>query len=454
MPLLNYEHPVTDNIVGFSTIRCCFRCFPVWYNEIELVILSHSRKLGLVVKRIALLGSTGSIGQQTLDVISQHPDKFKIVSLAAGGYSEMLAAQIQRFQPSKVCLSTAQAAGDTKSAPGYNPAVSLVYGREGLEELASEAQVDLVVVATSGQHGFAPTLAALAAGKEVALANKEVLIMAGEMVTAAARANNTQLRPIDSEHCAIWQCLRGESSRLANGEENWSEANSVVQRLILTASGGPFRTFSREQMAEVTVAQAMRHPNWNMGPKITIDSATLFNKGLEVIEAHWLFGLDYDKIDVVVHAQSIVHSMVEFIDGSIKAQLGTPDMRVPIQYAIGYPQRLASSYQRLDWTKLHELNFELPDTERFPALRLAYEAGRKGGTYPTVLAAADEEAVGFFHQQRLSYLGIPELVERVLERHDTIAHPTLDDIAAVDEWARRIAAEEAVHFGAKLPGRA
>lgn len=393
-----------------------------------------------MVKRIALLGSTGSIGQQTLDVVSRHPDKFQIVGLAAGGRGEILQEQIANFKPAKVSLSSLEAA---RTLSAHHSGLKCLYGAEGLLELATDPDVDLVIVATSGQHGFAPTLAALAAGKEVALANKEVLIMAGELVTAAAKANNTQLRPIDSEHSAIWQCLRGESYKTIGNEENWSEANDKVQRLILTASGGPFRTFSREQMANVTVEQAMKHPNWNMGPKITIDSATLFNKGLEVIEAHWLFGLEYDKIDVVVHAESIVHSMVEFVDGSIKAQLGTPNMRIPIQYAIGYPERLPNEYPRLDWTKLRELHFELPDLERFPALRLAYEAGRKGGTYPTVLAAADEEAVRFFHERRISYLGIPELVEQVLSRHDFIAHPTLDDIAEIDRWARAAAAEEA-----------
>ena len=395
-----------------------------------------------MVKRIALLGSTGSIGQQTLDVVNHHPEKFQIVGLAAGGRGTILAEQIQQFKPAKVSLATEVAAKDLAANNTFPSNPTFLHGAEGLLELATDPDVDLVIVATSGQHGFAPTLAALRAGKEVALANKEVLIMAGELVTAAARENHTQLRPIDSEHSAIWQSLRGEAFPITEGEENWSEANPKVQRLILTASGGPFRTFSREQMANVTVEQAMKHPNWNMGPKITIDSATLFNKGLEVIEAHWLFGLDYDKIDVVVHSESLIHSMVEFIDGSIKAQLGTPNMRLPIQYAIGYPERLANDYPRLDWTKIRELHFELPDVERFPALRLAYEAGRKGGTYPTVLAAADEEAVSFFHERRLSYLGIPELVERVLNRHDVIQHPSLEDIASVDEWARRVAAEE------------
>lgn len=407
------------------------------------------------MKRIALLGCTGSIGTQTLDVVNRHPEKFKIVGLAAGGRGSLLAEQIKQFRPAKVSLASEQAAQELAAQGGFGYQPQFLQGPQGLLELATDPDVDLVIVATSGQHGFAPTLAALAAGKEVALANKEVLIMAGELVTQAARASGTQLRPIDSEHSAIWQSLRGETfsgdrPTLPNGEENWSESNSKVHRLILTASGGPFRTFSREQMANVTVEQAMKHPNWNMGPKITIDSATLFNKGLEVIEAHWLFGLDYAKIDVVVHAESIVHSMVEFIDGSIKAQLGTPDMRLPIQYAIGYPERLTNNYPRLDWTKLRELHFELPDTDRFPALRLAYEAGRKGATYPTVLAAADEEAVSFFHQRRISYLGIPELVERVLTRHNPVAHPSLEDIAAVDQWARAAAAEEAGRMALSL----
>lgn len=399
-----------------------------------------------MVKRIALLGSTGSIGQQTLDVVADHPEDFEIVSLAAGGRGEILAEQIARFRPRHISLAdesliVALRTRLEASLPDYKP--TFHYGPQGLLELSSDPEADVIVVATSGQHGFAPTLMALKSGKEVALANKEVLIMAGEMVTEAARAAKTQLRPIDSEHSAIWQCLRGEGWPQRDGEEIWADENPKVRRLILTASGGPFRTFTREQMRNVTVEQAMKHPNWNMGPKITIDSATLFNKGLEVIEAHWLFGLPYDKVDVVVHAESMIHSMVEFVDGSIKAQLGTPNMRIPIQYAIGFPQRLPNEYPRLDFTKLRELHFEMPDFERFPALRLAYEAGRQGGTYPTVLAAADEEAVRFFHERRISYLGISELVERVLNLHSIIAHPSLEDIAATDEWARRMAEEVA-----------
>ncbi|MEI6044471.1 MAG: 1-deoxy-D-xylulose-5-phosphate reductoisomerase [Chloroflexota bacterium] len=401
-----------------------------------------------MTKRIALLGSTGSIGQQTLDVVADHPSDFEIVSLAAGGRGALMAEQVVRFKPRHICLSQESSLKELQdrleaAQLDYKPTFHI--GASGLVELASDPEADVVVVATSGQHGFAPTLAALKTGKEVALANKEVLVMAGEMVTEAARQAHTQLRPIDSEHSAIWQSLWGESRVSSEGEENWGVENPKVRRLILTASGGPFRSFTKEQMRDVTVEQAMKHPNWDMGPKITIDSATLFNKGLEVIEAHWLFGLPYDKVDVVVHRESIIHSMVEFVDGSIKAQLGTPNMRVPIQCAIGYPERLENNYPRLDFTTLRELHFEMPDLERFPALRLAYEAGRKGGTYPTVLAAADEEAVSFFHQRRISYLGISELVERVLNRHDVIAHPSLEDIAATDAWARQTAEEIASH---------
>jgi 1-deoxy-D-xylulose-5-phosphate reductoisomerase len=393
------------------------------------------------MKRIALLGCTGSIGQQTLDVISNHPDKFELISIASGRGSETLAGQINQFKPKRVSVGDETAAKQLRDF-GLNYPPEFVFGKAGMVALAQDAAVDLVVVATSGQHGFAPTLAALSAGKKVALANKEVLIMAGELVTTLAHEKHSQLRPIDSEHSAIWQSLIGENPVSDYyGEEDWSNANPKVRRLILTASGGPFRTFTREMMANVTVEQAMKHPNWNMGPKITIDSSTLFNKGLEVIEAHWLFGYPYDQIDVVVHAQSIIHSMVEYIDGSIKAQLGTADMRTPIQYALGYPERLANNYPRLDFTKLRELNFELPDLERFPALRLAYEAGRIGGSYPTVLAAADEEAVRLFLERQIPYLGIAETVERTLNAHNFIAHPTLEDIAETDAWARRTAVE-------------
>jgi len=394
-----------------------------------------------MTKKIALLGCTGSIGTQTLDVIANHPDQFEVVSIAAGGRLDVLRQQIAQFRPAHIAVGEAHLATRLQQADlGYQP--TIVYGAAGLIELATDPDVELVVVATSGQHGFAPTLAALKAGKQVALANKEVLVMAGELVTAQAQAAHTQIRPIDSEHSAIWQCLKGETTTfLANQEENWSEANPQVQRLILTASGGPFRTFTKAQMADVTVEQAMKHPNWNMGPKITIDSATLFNKGLEVIEAHWLFGLPYNKIDVVVHAESVIHSMIEYIDGSIKAQLGTADMRTPIQYALAYPARLPNPYPRLDFTKLATLHFEPADINRFPALKLAYEAGQRGGTYPTVLAAADEEAVRLFHERRVTYLGIAELVERTLNAHNAIAHPTLEDIAEADSWARQTAIE-------------
>ena len=391
--------------------------------------------------RLAILGCTGSIGTQTLDVVRRYPERFEVVGLATSGSSprslDILAEQIAAVRPSEVVLATLDAAERARSLIAGLPQPPTVQdGQEALVRLASHPDVDLVVVATSGQHGFAPTLAALAAGKQVALANKEVLVMAGELVTAAARAAGIELRPIDSEHSAIWQALRGESS-----DGGWSATNPAIRRLLVTASGGPFRTLSRDQMQDVSVEQALKHPNWAMGAKITIDSATLMNKGLEVIEAHWLFGLDYDKIDVVVHPQSVIHSMVEFVDSTIKAQIGTPDMRIPILYALAYPDRLAIDLPRVDWTQLTALNFETPDPERFPALRLAYECGRRGGTYPTVLAAADEEAVKLFLDRRINFLGIAQTVEQVVERHTSVDHPDLAAIAAADAWARQEVAQ-------------
>ena len=384
------------------------------------------------MKSLAILGSTGSIGRQTLEVVAANPDRFRVVGLAAGRNASALAEQAAVFVPARLCL------GDPL-APAQGLAGPILRGEEGLVALASDPQVDLVVVATSGAAGFAPTLAAIRAGKEVALANKEVLVMAGELIMAEARRYQVTLRAIDSEHSAIWQCLQGE-------------ATGAVERLILTASGGPFRNHSREEMAQVTPDQALRHPTWNMGPKITIDSATLFNKGLEVIEAHWLFGLPYERIQVVVHPQSIIHSMVEFQDGSIKAQLGRPDMRLPIQYALGYPERLPHRYTEVNWATVGPLSFEPADETRFPCLRLAREAGQAGQTYPAVLAAADEVAVDLFLQGHIAFLDIPALIEGALEAHrPVLSHapsrvkgadsgPTgdlrLDTIRAADAWAR------------------
>jgi 1-deoxy-D-xylulose-5-phosphate reductoisomerase len=351
------------------------------------------------VKRLAILGSTGSIGTQTLDVVAQFPDRFEVVGLAASCMSPALQEQIDRFHPKMVATE-----------PG------------ALIDLACRDDVDLVVVATSGKAGFEPTLAALAHGTPVALANKETLIMAGDLVMRQARATNTPVHPIDSEHSAIWQCLQGED-------------RSRVERLILTASGGPFRELPLDELGAITKERALKHPNWVMGPKITIDSATLMNKGLEIQEAHHLFDLPFSQIDAVIHPQSIIHSMVEFVDGSIKAQLGVPDMRVPIAYALGYPERLPIDSRHLQVTA-KDLTFDDIDDRRFPCFRLAKEAGDKGGTYPTVLAAADEEAVRLFLEDRIGFMDIPRLVERALAEHEGFPDPGLGEILEADVWAR------------------
>jgi len=377
--------------------------------------------MGVGMKRLAVLGSTGSIGRQTLEVVRSYPDRFQVIALAAGGNVELLAKQIGEFQPRLVAV------GATDSAQRLRDA-----GHElsSLEELASHPDVDLLVVAISGKAGLSPTLAAIEAGKSIALATKEALVMAGEIVTAEAKRCSAQILPIDSEPSAIWQCLRGEGNRIA--------------KLILTASGGPFRHLSREALSKVTPQQALVHPTWRMGPKVTIDSATLMNKGFEVIEARWLFNVPSDDIEIVIHPQSIVHSMVEFADGSIKAQLGPPDMRLPIQYALFYPERPSSKLPRLDFSfsnssnasNISALTFEPPDLEKFPCLKLALEAGRKGGTYPAVLSAADDVAVELFLEHRIGFLDIAKLVEEAMEEHRSIPNPSLEEILAADAWAR------------------
>ena len=377
--------------------------------------------------RIAVLGSTGSIGTQTLDVIAAHPDRFHLVALAAARNETLLREQARRFNVSLLCLGETEARG-------------ALTGTDGLCELATHPDVDLVVVATTGAAGWEPTLAAIRAGKHVALANKEALVMAGSIIAVEARERGVVLRPVDSEHSAIWQCIQGEGV----GDSHLT-APRGVRRLLLTASGGPFRNTPLAEMAAVTPRQALAHPTWTMGAKVTIDSATLMNKGLEVIEAHWLFDVPYEKLEVVVHPQSIVHSMVEFEDGSLKAQLGVPDMRVPIQYALGYPDHLPyGDLPRLDWERAQTLEFQPPDVDRFPCLRLAWEAGRLGGAYPAVLAAADEEAVCAFLAGTVGFTGIPRLVERALAAHQPISQPDFEAIRSVDaetraqvrEWAR------------------
>ncbi len=370
--------------------------------------------MGNIVKQVAVLGSTGSIGRQTLEIVRALPHRFHIIGLAAGKNTALLANQINEFKPRFVYYQ------DRKEQPRLTDAE---YEFLSLEEMARHPQVDIVVMATSGKWGLSPTLAAVKAGKMVALANKESLVMAGEIITNEAKLNGAQIMPIDSEHSAIWQCLEGETQK--------------ATQLILTASGGPFRHYSSAQLNEITAEQALRHPSWRMGRKVTVDSATLMNKGLEVIEAHWLFDMPFDNIKVLVHPQSVVHSMVEFIDGSVKAQLGYPDMRLPIQYALCYPERLANpQLPRLDWESIKNLTFEQPDLDTFPCLKLAIEAGKKGGTYPAVLCAADEVAVELFLSQRIKFTDIAKLVEQALEEHQATSHPTLEEIMAADNWAR------------------
>jgi 1-deoxy-D-xylulose-5-phosphate reductoisomerase len=361
------------------------------------------------MKRLALLGSTGSIGRQTLEVVRWHPDEFEVRALVAAHPSAAFDAQVQEFRPRFTCLTGTD-------------------GVDRLIDITCDPEVDLVVVATSGTVGFRPTIAALAAGTPVALANKETLIMAGHLVTAAAAASGAQLLPIDSEHSAIWQCLQGE--------QPYAER---VRRLLLTASGGAFRDRPAESLADVTPAEALQHPTWNMGPKITVDSATLMNKGLEVIEAHWLFGLPFERIDVIIHRQSVVHSLVEFVDGSIKAQLGLPDMRLPIQYALAHPRRLPAPAERLDLAAVGQLTFAAVDRAKYPALELAYEAGRRGGTYPTVLNAANEVAVALFLANHLGFTRMAELIGAALQAHRPSAQPSLEQVVEADGWARDFA---------------
>ena len=369
--------------------------------------------MGDSVKRLAILGSTGSIGQQTLEVVRSFPHRFQVMGLAAATNIELLTKQIDEFRPKLISI---------ESASGRERLPSSICELSSLEEMASHPDVDLLVVAVTGKAALAPTLEAIRAKKSIALATKEVLVMAGEIVISEAKRHNAQILPIDSEPSAIWQCLRGEERG--------------VSRLILTASGGPFQHLSLDALARVTPQQALNHPTWKMGKKVTIDSATMMNKGFEVIEAHWLFDIPLEKIEVVIHPQSIVHSFVEFVDGSIKAQLSLPDMRLPIQYALFYPERLPSKLPHLDFSNIGALTFEAPDMEKFPCLRLAVEAGRKGGTYPAVLSAADEVAVELFLEGRIGFLDIAKLVEETLEQHQSTPSPSLEEVLAADAWAR------------------
>jgi 1-deoxy-D-xylulose-5-phosphate reductoisomerase len=382
-------------------------------------------------RKLAILGSTGSIGRQCLSVVESLPERFAVVALAAGSNLDELAGQIARHRPELVSVGDSAKADELakrlRADGGTIPAI--LHGREGMLAVGTHASADMVVSAAVGVVGLEATYEAVKLGKIVALSNKEVLVAAGELVMAAAKQAGRELLPVDSEHNAVHQCLRGG----AQGE---------VRRLVLTASGGPFRKTPLAALQSVTPEQALAHPNWRMGNRITIDSATMMNKGFEVIEARWLFGMQPEQIEVVIHPQSTIHSMVEFVDGSVLAQLGPTDMRMPIQYALTYPERVASNQVALDWSKLRRLDFAKVSARRFPCLRLAREALKKGGALPCALNAADEIAVSAFLERKLPFLGIPEVIERVLARTPRMRFTKMDDVLTADTEARRMAKEE------------
>ncbi|MFN3926172.1 MAG: 1-deoxy-D-xylulose-5-phosphate reductoisomerase [Pseudanabaenaceae cyanobacterium] len=378
------------------------------------------------MKRLALLGSTGSIGTQTLDIVQQYPDRFSVVSMCAGSNVELFAQQVCKFRPELVAIANPEKYPELTSAlAGLDPQPEILAGREGVIACASYAPADLVVTGIVGCAGLLPTIAAIKAGKNIALANKETLIAGGAVITPLLQEYGVKLFPADSEHSAIFQCLQGVP---AGG----------LLRIILTASGGAFRDLPVEKLGEVTIADALKHPNWSMGKKITIDSATLMNKGLEVIEAHYLFGVDYDYIEIVIHPQSIIHSLIELQDTSVLAQLGLPDMRLPLLYALAYPDRVPTNWERLDLVKCGSLTFRSPDHAKYPCMQLAYSAGRKGGTMPAVLNAANEEAVALFLEGKIKFTQIAELIAEVCDRHQVISNPSLQDILDSDQWAREM----------------
>ena len=378
---------------------------------------------------LVLIGSTGSIGTQTLDVVRSMPGRYRVLGLAAGRNLDALEAQAREFRPRYLWSAGNGVDGGASEDRLRALADEVGASVAPMEAMAADPEGDVLVVGTSGRAGLEPTLTALERGADVALANKEVVVMAGALVRAAVEAGGGQLRPIDSEHSAIWQCL-------------WGEEEHEIRRIILTASGGALRDLAPDQLAEVTPEQALRHPTWKMGAKITIDSATLMNKGMETIEARWLFDVPYERVEVIQHAESIVHSLVEFADGSVKAQLGYPDMRLPIQLALSWPLRLRPTTEPLDLAAVGSLNFSAPDLERYPCLRLAMRAGLAGGAYPAVLAAADEIAVEAFLGREIRFDQIPALVEHALDAHEGAsqsgAEPPLEQIDAADEWARRV----------------
>ena len=376
-------------------------------------------------KAITLLGSTGSIGTQTLDLVAQYPQRFRVVGLATRRNVELLAAQIRQFRPEVVALEQPQGLAELQQRLGdLDRLPTILAGPEGVAAVAAWGDAQLVVTGIVGCAGLLPTLAAIRAGKDIALANKETLVAGGPVVMPLVKQYGVNLIPVDSEHSAIFQCLQG----IPKGS---------LRKVILTASGGAFRDWPAERLGEVTLADALKHPNWVMGKKITIDSATLMNKGLEVIEAQWLFEIDYDHIEIVIHPQSIIHSLIELADTSVLAQLGWPDMHLPLLYGLTWPERLPTLWDPLDLVKIASLTFTAPDHRKYPCMRLAYAAGRVGGTMPAVLNAANEAVVGLFLQQRIPFLAIPRLLEQVCEQHQSLAEPTLEDILAADAWARQ-----------------
>ena len=372
------------------------------------------------MKKIAILGSTGSIGTQTLDVIRAHSDELEVVALAAGSNKERLKEQIREFHPELVSLSDEKKAQELKEELA-GEAVEVVCGMDGLIEVAGIDSADVVVTAVVGMMGILPTMEAIRKGKDIALANKETLVTAGHLIIPIAREYGVSILPVDSEHSAIFQCLQGEPKK-------------ALDKILLTASGGPFRGKNAEFLETVTLEDALNHPNWSMGPKITIDSSTMVNKGLEVMEAKWLFGVDYSQIEVVIQPQSIIHSMVQYIDGAVIAQLGTPDMRVPIEYALFYPERRSLPGNRLDFSKLSQITFEKPDYKVFRGLSLAIEAGKTGGTMPTVFNAANERAVAKFLKGEIKYTDIVRSIEKCMDAHKVSAHPDLEEILATEQW--------------------
>lgn len=384
------------------------------------------------MKNIAVLGSTGSIGRNTLEVVrnlNRNGFPVSVKYISANSNVELLSKQIEEFKPKAAVIFDEASFNDLKSR-SLNHKCEILCGQAGINEIASRDDFELVVNALVGFSGLIPTIEAIKHGKDIALANKESLVVAGELIYSMLRESRSHLLPIDSEHSAILQCLQGEPMR-------------EVSRLILTASGGPFRELSKEEMNSVTVAQALKHPNWVMGNKITIDSATLMNKGFEIIEAKWLFNIEAENIDVLIHPQSIIHSMVEFTDGSVKAQLGVPDMKVPIQYALTYPGRVKSDFPRIDFKQLKNLTFDEPDLEKFECLKLAYDVIKSGGSYPIVLNGANEAAIDLFLKEKIRFTDIPALIKSAMDKHENHVSPSLENIVSIDSWSRKFVYDSA-----------